>query len=89
MMVCLTLPSVPAGDEGIYFIIVDANETAASDVSLKRSDSDTINGSANNFSSDGADQLPCAVMVIYNHDNTDWVAMPMELGDGTAAWDTN
>jgi hypothetical protein len=83
--VTLTLPSVGATDEGVWYVIVDANETAASDVSLVHSDSDTINGSANDFSSDGADELPCALMVIYNHDNTDWVCLPMQL---STAWDS-
>ena len=82
----LTLPSVGATDEGVYFIIVDANETAASDVSLTSSDSDTINGSGDDYTSDGADEVPCAVTVTYNHDNTDWVCEPAQL---TTAWDTD
>jgi len=86
--VTLTLPSVGASDDGVWYYIVDANEAEASDVSLAPSDSDTINGSANDFSSDGADELPCAVMVVYDHSNTDWKVFINELGDGTAAWDS-
>lgn len=85
--IVLTLPSVGASDEGTYYIIVDANEVAASDVTIEPADSDTINGTADGFSSDGADELPCAVMIIYDHDQTDWFVLPFELGDGTAAWD--
>jgi hypothetical protein len=85
----LTLPSVGAGDDGIWFQICDVNETAAADVSIARSDSDTVNGSANAFSSDGADELPCCCTVVYDHSNTDWVVVSVdELGDGTAAWDS-
>lgn len=86
--VTLTLPSVAAGDDGCFFHIVDNNEVAASDVSIIRADADTINASANAFSSDGADELPCSITIVYDHSNTDWVVFIHELGDGTAAWDS-
>lgn len=84
----LTLPSVAAGEDGGWYVICDVNEASASDVSIAPADSDTINGSSNDFSSAGTDKLPCNVMLVYNHSNTDWVAVPMELGNGTAAWDS-
>jgi hypothetical protein len=84
-----TLPSVGASEDGWTYTIVDANEVAAADVSITRADSDTINGSANAFSSDGADELPCACTIMYVHSQTDWVVIGIdELGDGTAAWDS-
>jgi hypothetical protein len=86
----MTLPSVGATEDGYIYTFVDANETAAADVSIARADSDTINGSASNFSSDGADKLPCAVTIMYCHTQTDWVVIGVdELADGTAAWDTD
>ena len=86
--ISLTLPAVGAADAGCHFIVVDANETAASDVTMEPGTGDSINGAAANvgFSSDGADELPCACMFIYYHDNTDWVALPMQL---TTAWDSD
>ncbi|MBW2561560.1 MAG: hypothetical protein JRE40_12005 [Deltaproteobacteria bacterium] len=89
--IVLTLPAVGAGDDGCYFIIVDANEVAASDVQLEPGTGDSINGAAANvgFSSNGDDKLPCAVTLIYFHDETDWVVMVAELADGTAAWDSD
>lgn len=82
----LTLPSVGAGDDGFEYTFCDVNEVAASDVQIEPADSDSINGTADGFSSDGADKLPCNVTLIYNHSNTDWVALVSEEDTGTAAW---
>lgn len=83
----LTLPSVGSTEDGVWYLICDCNETAASDVNVEPSDSDSINGTADGFTSDGADELPCNCIFIYDHTQTNWIAIPMELGDGTAAWD--
>lgn len=86
--VSLTLPAVGAADDGCWFVVVDANEAAASDVTMEPGTGDSINGAAANvgFTSDGADELPCACMFIYDHSNTNWIALPMQL---TVAWDSD
>jgi len=86
--IVLTLPSMGADEDGWIYTFIDANEVAASDVTIEPADSDTVNGTADGFSSDGADELPCSVTLIYIHDKTDWAVLRLdELADGTAAWD--
>lgn len=84
--VTLTLPSVGATEDGLWFVIADANAAAASDVSIAHADSDTINGSANDFASDGADDLGATVMIVYDHSNTNWECLVFQVGD---CWDSD
>lgn len=86
--IVLTLPDVAAGDNGVWFTIVDANAVAASDITMEPGSGDSISsGSADEgFSSDGADKIPCAATFIYNHAETTWYVMIQELDTGTAAW---
>jgi hypothetical protein len=84
----LTLPAVGAGDDGIWFTIMDVNAVAASDVHVEPGTGDSISsGGANEgFASDGADKIPCVATFIYNHSNTTWYVEISELDTGTAAW---
>jgi len=86
--ISLTLPAVGSDDDGMWFVVCDVNETAASDVTIEPGTGDSINGASANvgFSSDGADELPCNVILIYDHSNTNWIALPMQL---TTAWDSD
>jgi hypothetical protein len=72
--ITLTLPSVGASENGVYFTIYDANEVAASDVTIEPSDSDTIGGTADGWTSDGADE-EASITLMYDHASTDWAVI--------------
>ena len=86
--IVLTLPAVAAGDDGMWFTVMDVNATAASDVTVEPGTGDSISDGAANegFSSDGADKIPCAATFIYHHSTTTWYVEVKELDTGTAAW---
>ncbi len=86
--ISLTLPAVGAGDNGVWFTIIDANAVAASDITMEPDTGDSISSGAANegFSSDGADKIPCVATFIYNHAETTWYVEVKELDTGTAAW---
>ncbi len=86
--ITITLPSMAATEDGWTYTFVDANATSVADVSLVSVDSDTIQSSANDFSSSGADELG-SVTIMYLHSTIDWVVISNdELDDGDPLWIT-